>query len=140
MRTQRKNQFFPLKILLDLSATIRQNALIDSGAECNVMPYTVWTSLGSPKLTPTSISFVGFIGIKTPSVGKLSINAKIGDAAIPIEFFVAPQDQSDVELLLGRQWISRQNLQLDWHARTFSLKVPIQLYLAKRQNAQCRSS
>ena len=82
----KEEPILPFKILLKFTNAISQSALIDSGAECNVMPYATWTLLGCPKLTPTSISFVSFAGTKTPSVGKLSVNVKIENTTLPNEF------------------------------------------------------
>ena len=37
-------------------------ALIDSGADCNVMSYDMWESLGKPELVYSMLSFKSFFG------------------------------------------------------------------------------
>ena len=56
---------------------------------------------------------------------------------LPIDFYVAPQDHPHIDLLLGRQWIARHNLQLDWLARTFSMKVADSVISGKSAELEC---
>ena len=49
---------FTLRLqLLTVQNEILTTALIDWGANCNVMSYTTWEKLGKPDLTSSTISF-----------------------------------------------------------------------------------
>ena len=52
-------------------------ALINSGADCSVMSYTMWEKLGKPDLTPSTISFQSFSKLLTLSLGKIQIKARV---------------------------------------------------------------
>ena len=98
--------------------------LVDFEGDCNVMPYGIYERLGCPPLVPTTVSFVSFFaGSRTVSVGRLSVSIRIGSDQLPIDFHIAPPELSDADLILGRKWIARHNLQLDWQDRTYSMKV-----------------
>ena len=79
----------PFRILLNFTDKISQSALIDSGADCNVMPYGTWELLGCPKLIPTTVSFISFADSKTLSEGKLSITVQIGSKVL-LSIFLLP--------------------------------------------------
>ena len=82
-----------------------KTALIDSGADCNVMSYAMWEKLGKPELTPSKISFQSFSGLLTSSLGKIQIKARVQDQATYISFHVADKEQTATDLVIGRQWI-----------------------------------
>ena len=57
--------------LLTTQSEILTTALIDTGADCNVMSYTMWEKLGKPNLTPSTISFQIFSRSLTSNLGKI---------------------------------------------------------------------
>lgn len=78
-------------------------ALIDSGADCNVMSYDMWESLGKPKLVPSMLSFKSFFGTQIASLGKLCTKVRIKDRSMHVYFHVANKGQAAVNVVLGRQ-------------------------------------
>ena len=69
---------FTLRLqLLAADLKVWSTALIDSGADCNVMSYTMWESLGKPDLAPSNLSFQSFSGLLTSSLGKIGIKAQV---------------------------------------------------------------
>ena len=109
--------------LLSPTKETSTTALIDSGADCNVMSYETWESLGKPELTQSKLSFKNFSGTQTASLGKLYIKARIQDQPIHVVFHVANKQQASVNVVLGRQWIGATNCQIDWTSRKYSLQV-----------------
>ena len=116
----------PFTLLLQLLLPTHETsttALIDSGADCNVMSYETWESLGKPELTQSKLSFKNFSGTQTSSLGKLYIKAKIQDQPMHLVFHVTNKQQASVNVVLGRQWIGATNCQINWTSRKYSLHV-----------------
>ena len=94
----------PFTIKMDLVTAIHQlssSALIDSGADCNVMSYDIWQFLGKPNLVPSKLTFQNFSGTHTTSLGKICVKICIQDQTMHIPFHVANKDQAFVNVVLG---------------------------------------
>ena len=89
-------------------------ALIDSGADCNVMSYEMWVQLGKPELAPSMLSFKNFSRTQTTSLGKLCLKVRIKDQSMHIVFHVTHENQAAVNVVLGRQWMGATNCQINW--------------------------
>ena len=109
--------------LLSPTHETRTTALIDSGANCNVISYETWEFLGKPELTQSKLSFKNFSGTQIASLGKLYIKAQIQDQPMHLVFHVANKHQASVNVVLGRQWIGATNCQINWTSRKYSLQV-----------------
>ena len=115
---------FTLRLqLLTVQNEIQTTALIDSGADCNVMSYAMWEKLGKPELTPSKLSFQSFSGLLTSSLGKIQIKARVQDQATYISFHVADKEQTATDLVLGRQWIGQTNFQINWATRKYTALI-----------------
>ena len=102
---------------------MRINALIDSGADLNIISWDVWAAMGNPELTPTSINFVGFSANTTACLGKILIKVSIQDVPQYVLFYVANVGESIEQVILGRHWMQTTNCQLDWMKREYTLQV-----------------
>ena len=87
--------------LLSLTNQIQTTTLIDLEADCNVMLYETWESLGKPELTQSKLSFTNFSGIQTASLGKLCIKTRIQDQPMHVVFHVANKQQASVSVVPG---------------------------------------
>ena len=74
---------------------------MDSRADCNVMSYTMWETLGRPKLQPSSLTFKSFSESLTSSLGKICLKAQIQEQEIYINFHVGNKDQAAMNIVLG---------------------------------------
>ena len=99
------------------------NALIDSRADLNILSWDVWRTMGSPKLTPTLINFVGFSANETACLGKILLKLSIQDVPQYVLFYVANVDEYIEQIILGRHWMQTTNCHLDWITRTYTLQV-----------------
>ena len=99
------------------------NALIDSGADLNILSWNVWEAMGNPELTPTSINFVGFSANTTACLGKILLKVNIQDVPQYVLFYVANVDESIEQVILGRHWMQTTNCQLDWTTREYTIQV-----------------
>ena len=99
------------------------NALIDSGADLNIISWDVWEAMGNPELTPTSINFVGFSANTTACLGKILLKVSIQDVPQYVLFYVANVGESIEQVILGRHWMQTTNCQLDWTKREYTIQV-----------------
>ena len=86
--------------LLSPTHETRTTALIDSGADCNVMSYETWESLGKPELTQSKLSFKNFFGTQIANLGKLYIKEWIQDQPMHLVFHVANKQQASMSVVL----------------------------------------
>ena len=98
-------------------------ALIDLGADCNVLSYDAWEALGKPQLTNVKMNFQSFSGEETKSLGKCCIKMSIQDQSMHITFYIANKHQSLVDIVLGRSWIASTNCGLNWATRQYTLQI-----------------
>ena len=114
----------PFTINLTLSKiteVITTPALVDLGADLNVMSYETWTKLGQSTLSTSTLTFKSFAGIETASLGELTTLSQIKGHSILMSFHVAQCGQTSIDLIWGFQWIASNNLKIDWNSQEFSL-------------------
>ena len=99
------------------------SALIDSGADCNVLSYSTWEALGKPQLTNVNMNFQSFSCAETPSLGKCCLKLSIQDQHSHVTFYVANKEQALVDVMLGRSWIRSTNCWLNWTSRQYTITV-----------------
>lgn len=105
------------------TAAFHASALIDSGADCNVMSHEVWNALGNPTLTSVHTQFHSFSKEATPSLGKWCIKISIQDQPMYCTFYIANKDQALVDVVLGRSWIRSTSCALDWATMHYAVQV-----------------
>ena len=59
-----------LQLLNNLTSCI-VNALIDSGATCNLMSHMTWEKLGKPTLSSSKLNLIDFKGKQSPAIGEI---------------------------------------------------------------------
>ena len=114
--------------LLDLQLVMTSHAmwtkaLIDSGADCNVLSYETWVSLGKPTLEPCHTTFRSFSSNETSCLEKICLKVRIQTEAMHITFYVANKDNKGFTVLLGRSWMCSTNCQINLRTRQHTLEV-----------------
>ena len=102
-----------------------QNALADSGASINVMPYKMFKQLGlgKPKQTRMSIQLAEKT-IRFPRGIIEYVLVKIDKLIFPIDFFVLDMEEdSDVPLILGRPFLATAGTIIDVGTGELKLRV-----------------
>ena len=100
--------------LINSQTSCVADAMIDSGAECNLLSHTTWKTLGQPTLSPSKLSLIDFKGERSPALGKTLLQVRVQDQAMLILFQVLPTNGCDYQLLLGRTWMRDTNFQMHW--------------------------
>ena len=86
----KEEEFEPIPpFLLDMqlimtSQTILTKAFIDSGADCNVLSYDTWESLGKPTLEKCKMTFKSFSNSQTSCLGKICLKVRIQTKAMHV--------------------------------------------------------
>ena len=57
--------------LINYQTTCGADAMIDSGAECNLLSHKTWETLGQPTLTPSTLSLIDFKGERSKALGEI---------------------------------------------------------------------
>ena len=89
------------------------DAIIDFGAECNLISHVTWEKLGKPALNPSKLHLVDFKGERSQAIGKILLCVRMEDQAMMVPFQVLPTNGCDWQLLLGRTWMQRTNFQIN---------------------------
>jgi hypothetical protein len=87
-----------------------EQALLDLGAGVNLLPYTVYATLGVGELKPTSITLqLADRSIKRPRGILEDVLVKVGKFILPVDFIVLDMEESPMPLplpiILGRPFI-----------------------------------
>lgn len=109
--------------LINYQTSCTVDAMMDSGAECNLLSHTTWKSLGQPELTPSSLNLIDFKGERSQALGELLLRIRIQDQAMMVTFHVLPTNGCDYKLLLGRRWMQETEFQMLWTDCSYQLKV-----------------
>ena len=88
--------------LINYQTSCLADAMIDLGAECNLLSHTTWKKLGQPTLAPSTLSLIDFKGKRSKALGEILLRVRIHDQAMMIPFQVLPTNGCDYQLLLGR--------------------------------------
>ena len=97
------------------------DAIIISGAECNLISYVTWKKLGKPALNPIKFHLVDFKGERSQAIGEILLRVCLQDHAMLVPFQVLLTNGCDWQHLLGRTWMQRTNFQIDWDTKKFKL-------------------
>lgn len=115
---------FHIHVHVDVeNTTYEVSALIDSGADNNVLSYAAWETLGRPSLVRLPVDLQSFSGEETSIVGKCTITMSIQGHLMQNSFYVAPKSQAMVDMVLGRFWNVKTNCSLDWVNRQYTLQL-----------------
>ena len=59
---------------------------LDTGAQCNVLPYALYCKLTRKKMKKSKTLLVSHTGHKVPVMGKVTLNVKLRGKTHPVEF------------------------------------------------------
>ena len=116
----------PFQLNLQLSthrAQVASIALLNSGADQNIISYDLWDGLQQPKLSSSTVSFQSFSKSTTTSQGKCCLKLCIGDQSMHTIFHVAQKEQASVDMILGQSWMAQINCLIDWSSRSSTLCI-----------------
>ena len=64
------------------------DAIIELGAECNLISHVTWEKLGKPALNPSKFHLVDFKGEISLAIGKILLCVRVQDQAMMVPFQV----------------------------------------------------
>uniref|UniRef100_A0A2M4CKM2 RNA-directed DNA polymerase n=1 Tax=Anopheles darlingi TaxID=43151 RepID=A0A2M4CKM2_ANODA len=82
------------------------NALFDTGSQYNMILEEILETIGEPVVVPTEMCFLGFGGIRTKALGRITTTVCIGPEVMEMMFYVVPRDSMGYEAILGREVLS----------------------------------
>ena len=92
-----------LHITVTAKQTCTFNALIDEGADFNVLTHDHWTQLGKPPLQPTNAKLSPYGGRSYALLGKCRAAVSIKSETVPMIFYVLPNTKdAGTDSLLGK--------------------------------------
>ena len=109
--------------LVTKSHAMWTKALIDSGADCNVLSYETWVTLGKPTLEPCQTTFRSFLSTETLCLGEICLKVRIQTEAMHINFYVANKNHKGFAVLHGRSWMCSTNCQINLRTRQYTLEA-----------------
>lgn len=71
------NPFLVELNLVTAKQTLKTNALIDLGADCNILSYETWEKLGKSDVSPSNLMFTGFTGESTHCLGSINLKVRV---------------------------------------------------------------
>ena len=80
---------------------------LDTGAQCNVLPYSLYCKLTREKMKKSKTRLVSYTGHKIPVMGKATLNVKLRGKTHPVEFQVIEYPATPV---IGLQTCHELNL------------------------------
>ena len=105
-----------------------EQALLDLGAGVNLLPYTVYETLGLGELKPTSVTLqLADRSIKRPRGILEDVLVKVGEFILPADFIVLDMEESPMPLplpiILGRPFTRTADTKICVKKGTVSMKV-----------------
>lgn len=103
---EQRNHLRPLHVKAIIDGRPTNRVLIDEGATVNLMPRTMFKTLGKDQsdLIPIDMVIIDFSGKTSPSDGVIMLNIQVGTVERMTLFMIVPA-RSSYNLLLGRDWI-----------------------------------
>ena len=119
-------------------------ALIDSGADTNVLSYEAYEKLKC-EYKPTSTHLTSFANVDTGALGITTLCLNHSDVEIQIQFYIAGPNQSNHDMILGRAWMRKNTRSIDWdknfiHLGKNAKRVTLPMVMDKELKAQTPST
>ena len=86
---------------------LQVNMKLDTGAQCNVLPYALYCKLTREKMRKSKTRLVSFTGHKIPVMGKATLQVKLRGKSHPVEFQIIEHPATPV---IGLQTCHELNL------------------------------
>ncbi|XP_039134166.1 uncharacterized protein LOC120271544 [Dioscorea cayenensis subsp. rotundata] len=108
-----------------LGEGMQENALADSGASINVIPYTLFLKLGLDDLKPTRMRLqLADHSIRKPRGVVEDVLVKVDKLIIPVDFVILDVDADvEVPLILGRPFLNTAGALIDVKGGKMTLRV-----------------
>ncbi len=132
-------------ILINLSVNGQPlKALIDSGADANVLSYEAYEKLQC-EYKSTSTQLTSFANVDTEALGITTLCLNQSDFKTESQFYIARPNQSNHEMILGRAWMRKNRCSIDWdknlvHLGTDAKRVTLPMVMGNELKAQTPSS
>ncbi|XP_020209331.2 uncharacterized protein LOC109794285 [Cajanus cajan] len=105
---------------------IFENAMLDLGASINVMPMSIFKSLGLGPLIPTGVVIQLANRSSTYPSGLIEdVLVRVGELIFPADFYILEMEgetTTKVPIILGRPFLKTAKTKIDVHAGTLSLE------------------
>lgn len=125
----------PLLVPLGIvSPQVTCMAILDSGADVNVISKQLYQGLQTNKLLPTTAVFQGFSNQQTQCIGILTMNIFIQEQEEPCTFYVTDTNDYAHEVILGRNWMAKHQCSIDWDSNIISLRMCNKRLVIKPRN------
>ncbi|XP_039131793.1 uncharacterized protein LOC120268456 [Dioscorea cayenensis subsp. rotundata] len=104
---------------------MKENALADSGASINVMPYNLFLKLGLEDLRPTRMTLqLADRSVRRPRGVVEDVLVRVDKLIIPVHFVILDVDDDvDVPLILGRPFLNTSGALIDVKGGKMTLRV-----------------
>ena len=104
---------------------MQENALADSGASINVMPYKLFLKLGLEDLRPTRMTLqLADRSVRKPRGVVEDVLIKVDKLIIPVDFVILDVDDDvEVPLILGRPFLNTSGALIDVRGGKMTLRV-----------------
>ena len=114
----------PLLVPLGIvSPQVTCTAILDSGADVNVMSAQLYQGLQTNKLLPSAATFNSFSNQQTECMGILMTKIFIQQQEEPCTFYVTNTNDCAHEVILGRSWMAKHQCSIDWAKNVISLRM-----------------
>ena len=102
-----------------------KKALCDSGASINLMPLSIARKLSLGELTPTTVTLqMAYRTMVKPKGVIEDVLVKVGKFVFPVDFIILDiEEDSQVPLLLGRQFLATRAALIDMQKGVLTLRV-----------------
>ena len=112
------------------ASKVASPALIDSGADVNVIPYHIFSQLHNTTLVPTPGKLSSFVGASANYVGYADINVHIKQISCPHRFYIMAETNSMNHVILGQPWQRTYDAYPDWQHNRVNFKANNQMAYA----------
>ena len=114
----------PLLVPLGIvSPQVTCTAILDSGADVNVMSAQLYQGLHTNKLLPSTATFNSFSNQQTECMGILTTKIFIQHQEETCTFYVTNTNDCAHEVILGRSWMAKHQCSIDWAKNVISLRM-----------------
>ena len=97
-------------------------ALIDSGADANVLSYEAYEKIKC-EYQPTSTQLTSYANEDTKAFGITTLCLNQSAFKSESQFYIAKPDKSNHDMILGRAWMRKNRCSIDWDTNSVNLKT-----------------
>ena len=97
------------------------NALLDSGADINVMAAHIYEAFVTQTLTSTTSQLNNIANQSIDCHGMTTASIYVNGHKENFQFYVTKSEESAHDVILGRSWMSQHRCQLNWEANSINL-------------------